>query len=158
MFERTSIGLNVHARTVVSCALDAQTGEIIMHRMTPDHGEILAWILSLPSSVRVVHEAGPTGIGLARFQFAARIDTVVAAPSKLQRPSGDRVKTDAKDALHLARLLKLGEVAGIRVPSEDQEAARHLVRSREDLRGDLMRSRHRISKLLLRQGIVYSGG
>ncbi|MGO4250457.1 IS110 family transposase [Paenarthrobacter sp. RAF54_2] len=83
---------------------------------------------------------------------------MVAAPSKLQRPAGDRVKTDAKDALHLARLLKLGEVTGIRVPSQDQEAARDLVRSREDLRGDLMRSRHRISKLLLRQGIVYSGG
>lgn len=154
MFERTSVGLDVHARTVVACALDAQTGEIILHRMTPDHGEILAWILSLPSPVRVVYEAGPTGFGLARFLLAAGIGTVVAAPSKLQRPSGDRVKTDAKDALHLARLLKLGE----RIPSADQEAARDLVRSREDVRGDLMRSRHRISKLLLRQGIVYSGG
>jgi transposase len=158
MFERTSVGLDVHARTVVACALDAQTGEIISHRMTPDHGEILAWILSLPSPMRVVYEAGPTGFGLARFLLAAGIDTVVAAPSKLQRPSGDRVKTDAKDALHLARLLKLGEVTGVRVPSADQEAARDLVRSREDVRGDLMRSRHRISKLLLRQGIVYSGG
>ncbi|ELT45956.1 IS110 family transposase [Arthrobacter nitrophenolicus] len=158
MFERTSVGLDVHARTVVSCALDAQTGEIILHRMTPDHGEILAWILSLPSPVRVVYEAGPTGFGLARFLLASGIDTVVAAPSKLQRPSGDRVKTDAKDALHLARLLKLGEVTGVRIPSTDQEAARDLVRSREDVRGDLMRSRHRISKLLLRQGLVYSGG
>jgi transposase len=158
MFERTSVGLDVHARTVVSCALDAQTGEVIMHRMTPDHVEILAWILSLPAPVRVVYEAGPTGFGLARFLIAAGIDTAVAAPSKLQRPSGDRVKTDAKDALHLARLLKLGEITGVRVPSVDQEAARDLVRSREDLRGDLMRSRHRISKLLLRQGIVYSGG
>jgi transposase len=68
------------------------------------------------------------------------------------------VKTDAKDALHLARLLKLGEITAIQVPSMEQEAARDLVRSREDVRGDLMRSRHRISKLLLRQGIVYSGG
>ena len=82
----------------------------------------------------------------------------VAAPSKLQRPSGDRVKTDQRDALHLARLLRLDEVTSVTVPSVDQEAARDLVRAREDCRGDLMRARHRLSKLLLRHGIVYSGG
>ena len=83
---------------------------------------------------------------------------VVAAPSKLQRPAGDRVKTDARDALHLARLLHLGEIAAVTVPSVEQEAARDLVRAREDVRGDLMSARHRVSKLLLRQGIVYYGG
>jgi len=60
--------------------------------------------------------------------------------------------------LHLARLLRLDEVTSVTVPSIDQEAARDLVRAREDCRGDLMRARHRLSKLLLRQGIVYSGG
>jgi transposase len=83
---------------------------------------------------------------------------VVVAPSKLQRPSGDRVKTDAKDAVHLARLLRLDEVTPVAVPSVEQEAARDLVRAREDCRGDLMRARHRLSKLLLRHGIVYSDG
>ena len=83
---------------------------------------------------------------------------VVAAPSKLQRPSGDRVKTDAKDAVHLARLLRLGEVTAVTVPTVAQESARDLVRAREDARGDLMRARHRLSKLLLRRGIVYDGG
>jgi transposase len=68
------------------------------------------------------------------------------------------VKTDARDALHLARLLRLGEVTAVAVPSVAQEAARDLVRAREDCRGDLMRARHRLSKLLLRQGIVYDGG
>jgi transposase len=82
----------------------------------------------------------------------------VAAPSKLQRPSGDRVETDAKDALHLARLLSLGEISCVCVPTVAQEAARDLVRAREDCRGDLMRARHRLSKLLPRHGIVYSGG
>jgi transposase len=76
----------------------------------------------------------------------------------LQRPSGDRVKTDAKDAVHLARLLRLGEITPVAVPSIEQESARDLVRAREDARGDLMRARHRLSKLLLRQGFVYSGG
>lgn len=81
-----------------------------------------------------------------------------AAPSKLQRPSGDRVKTDAKEPVHLARLLRLDEVTAVTVPTARQEAARDLVRAREDCRGDLMRARHRLSKLLLRQGIVYCGG
>jgi transposase len=76
----------------------------------------------------------------------------------LQRPAGDRVKTDARDAVHLARLLRLDEVTPVAVPSVDQEAARDLVRAREDCRGDLMRARHRLSKLLLRHGIVYSDG
>ncbi len=106
----------------------------------------------------MTYEAGPTGFGLYRMLTAVGIRCVVAAPSKLQRPSGDRVKTDARDAMHLARLLRLGEVAPVAVPTVDQEAARDLVRAREDCRADLMRARHRLSKLLLRQGIVYSGG
>lgn len=68
------------------------------------------------------------------------------------------MKTDTRDALHLDRLLKLGEIAAVKIPSLDQEAARDLVGAPEDCRADLMRSRHRISKLLLRQGIVYTGG
>lgn len=88
----------------------------------------------------------------------AGIACVVAAPSKLIRPAGDRVKTDARDAAHLARLLHLGQITEVTIPSIAQEAARDLVRAREDVRGDLMTARHRLSKLLLRQGIVYSGG
>ena len=83
----------------------------------------------------MVYEAGPTGFGLARFLRAAGIGCVVAAPSKLQRPAGDRVKTDARDALHLARLLRLGEIVAVAVPTVEQEAARDLVRAREDVRG-----------------------
>ena len=150
MFERTSVGLDVHARSVAGCALDAQTGEIIPHRMTPDYAEILAWIVSLPAPVRVAYEAGPTGFGLAR-SAGRRGRCVVAAPSKLQRPAGDRIKTDARDAMHLARLLRMDEIVEVRVPTVEQEAARDLVRAREDVRGDLMRYRHRLSKLLLRQ-------
>jgi transposase len=106
----------------------------------------------------VAYEAGPTGFGLNRHLTAAGFRCLVAAPSKLQKPSGDRVKTDAKDAVHLARLLRLDEITAVAIPSADQEAARDLVRAREDCRGDLMRARHRLSKLLLRHGIVYSGG
>ena len=154
----TSVGLDVHARSVVACGLDGQTGQLFERRLTPDHGEIESWIRSLPGPVAVTYEAGPTGFGLARFLTGRGVDCLVAAPSKLQRPCGDRVKTDLRDARHLARLLHLGEIVAVAVPSVEQEAARDLVRAREDVRGDLMSARHRLSKLLLRQGIVYYGG
>jgi transposase len=79
---------------------------------------------------------------------------VVAAPSRI-RPAADRVKTDRRDAERLARLLRLGEIIPVGVPEPEEEAARDLVRAREDARGDLMRARHRLSKLLLRHGMVY---
>lgn len=155
---RTSVGLDVHARSVVGCGLDGETGEVFERRLTPDHREILEWVRSLPGPATVAYEAGPTGFVLARFLLAAGVLCLVAAPSKLQRPSGDRVKTDTRDARHLARLLHLGEIVEVSIPSVEQEAARDLVRAREDVRGDLMTARHRVSKLLLRQGIIYSGG
>ena len=156
--ERTSVGLDVHARSVVAAAIDGVTGEVFRARLTPDYGEIARWVVGLPGPSAVVYEAGPTGFGLARALTAAGLRCEVAAPSKLQRPSGDRVKTDARDAMHLAKLLRLDEVTSVVVPSQSQEDARDLVRAREDARGDLMRARHRVSKLLLRHGIVYSGG
>ena len=61
----------------------------------------------------------------------------VAAPSRLQRPCGDRVETDVRDARHLARLLHLGEIVAGAVPSVEQEAGRDLVRAREDVRGGI---------------------
>ncbi len=156
--ERTFVGLDVHARSVVACALDDTTGELSKARLVPDNETVLAWLQALPGPVAVVYEAGPTGYGLARFLTKRGVRCVVAAPSKMHRPSGDRVKTDAKDALLLARLLRLGEITPVTVPSLAQEAARDLVRVREDVRADLMRARHRTSKLLLRQGILWSGG
>lgn len=156
--QRTSVGLDVHARSVVACGLDRETGEVVERRLTPAHRDILSWIDSLPGPVVVTYEAGPTGFGLARALEAAGIPCQVAAPSKLIRPAGDRIKTDTRDAAHLARLLHLGQITAVTIPTANQEAARDLVRARDDCRGDLMTARHRISKMLLRQGIVYSGG
>jgi transposase len=156
--ERTSVGLDVHARSVAAAAIDGVTGELVQARLSPSHEQIQGWLAGLPGPVAVTYEAGPTGFGLARVLDAAGIRCVVAAPSKLQRPAGNRVKTDAKDAVHLARLLRLDEITAVTIPTVAAEAARDLVRAREDCRGDLMRARHRLSKLLLRQGIVYAGG
>jgi transposase len=156
--ERTSVGLDVHATSVAAAAIDGVTGELFQERLTPSYDHITSWLHDRPGSVAVAYEAGPTGFGLYRHLTAAGIRCEVAAPSKLQRPAGDRVKTDAKDALHLARLLRMDEITSVVVPSVDQEAARDLVRAREDCRGDLMRARHRLSKMLLRHGIVYYDG
>lgn len=156
--ERTSVGLDVHAASIVAAAIDEHTGEIRERRFGGETGPVLDWVASLPGPAQVVYEAGPTGFGLARAFRAAGIRCAVAAPSKLQRPTGDRVKTDQRDALHLARLLRLGEIVEVVVPSEDAEAARDLVRAREDARFDLMSARQRLSKLLLRQGVQYREG
>ena len=116
----TSVGLDVHALSVVAHAVDEVTGEVARARLCPDYGEIMCWLSQLRAPLRVVYEAGPTGFGLARALEDAGVECVVAAPSKLQRPAGDRVKT-ARDAAHLARLLRLGEITAVRVPDRKQK-------------------------------------
>jgi len=69
----SSVGLDVHERSVVACGLDGQTGELFERRLTPDHTEIVGWVRSLPGPVAVTYEAGPTGFGLARFLTAEGI-------------------------------------------------------------------------------------
>ena len=154
MSEGSWVGLDVHARSVVAGVIDVGSGEVRSLRVPPGSEATVAWLQTLPAPVRVVYEAGPTGYRLARACAEAGISCVVAAPSKI-RPAADRVKTDRRDAERLARLLRLGEITAVRVPGPEEEAARDLVRAREDARGDLMRARHRLSKLLLRHGAVY---
>ncbi len=154
MGEGSWVGLDVHARSVVAGVIDRESGEVRSLRVPPGNDGTVAWLKTLPTPVQVVYEAGPTGYGLARACAGAGINCVVAAPSRI-RPAADRVKTDRRDAERLARLLRLGEITPVRVPAPEEEAARDLVRAREDARGDLMRARHRLSKLLLRHGMVY---
>jgi transposase len=82
---------------------------------------------------------------------------MVAAPGKIERPAQDRVKTDRRDAERLVRLLMIGGLHAVRVPTPAKEAMRDLVRAREDVRGDLMRARHRVAKLLLRHDLHFEG-
>jgi len=157
MGEGSWVGLDVHARSVLAGVLDAGSGELRTLGVPAVSEQTVAWLKTLPQPVRVAYEAGPTGYGLARACAEAGIACTVAAPSKIPRAPGDRVKTDRRDAERLARLLRLGELVSVRVPDPGEEAARDLVRAREDARGDLMRARHRLSKLLLRHGLVYEG-
>jgi transposase len=103
----------------------------------------------------VAYEAGPTGYGLARALHTAGAGCVVAAPGKIERPAGDKVKTDQRDAERVLRLLMIDGLHPVRVPSSEEEALRDVVRAREAVRGDLMRARQRLSKLLLRHDVLY---
>jgi transposase len=131
MREGTAVGLDVHARSAWAARLDCVTGALCSRRVPASCEGIVEWVRGLPGPVRVAYEAGPTGFGLARALEAAGVACVVAAPSKLERAPGDRVKTARRDAELLARRLRSGELAAVRVPTDDEEAARDQVRARE---------------------------
>lgn len=152
---RTWAGLDVHAAKTVACVVDAHTGEMTIARLPGTTNELIVFLTGLPGPTRVAYEAGPTGFALFRALITAGIDCIVAAPGKIERPSADRVKTDQRDAERLVRLLMIDALVAVRVPTGEEEAIRDLVRAREDLRGDLMRARHRLSKLLLRHDVRY---
>jgi transposase len=149
------VGVDLHARSAVAAVLDGASGELRIARVPAASASLVAWLVGLPRPVRVAYEAGPTGFELARACVQAGLACLVAAPGKIPRAAAERVKTDRRDAERLARLLRLGELTAVRVPDELEEAARDLVRAREDTRADLMRARHRLSKLLLRHGLVW---
>ena len=151
------VGLDVHASQTHAAILDMSSGELrgVKLRMAP--GEVVEFLATLPGPVRAVYEAGPTGFGLARAATDRGIDVRVVAAGKVPRASGDRVKTDKRDAERLARLLAAGELRFAYVPSIADEQFRDVIRAIEDCRGDLMRARHRLSKMLLRREIRWSG-
>lgn len=151
------VGLDVHASQTHAAILDVSSGELrgVKLRMAPS--EVVEFLATLPGPVRAVYEAGPTGFGLARAGGERGIDVRVVAAGKVPRASGDRVKTDKRDAERLARLLAAGELRFAFVPSVADEQFRDVIRAIEDCRGDLMRARHRLGKLLLRRDLRWAG-
>src|SRR5882757_3003424 len=126
---RTWVGLDVHAAKVVAAITDAESGELAVQRMGGQTEQVADFCAALPAPVRVAYEAGPTGFGLARALEARGIACIVAAPGKIERPAQDRVKTDRRDAERLVRLLMIGGLHAVRVPSDQEEALRDLVRA-----------------------------
>jgi transposase len=153
----TYVGLDVDARSTDAAAIDVATGELRRARFGGGSEEVIGWLRTLPQPLCGCYEAGPTGFALYRAAEASGLAIAVVAPSKTPRAPGDRIKHDRKDAELLARLLLAGQLKPVAVPPPPFEAARHLARAREQSRGDLMRCRHRVSKLLLLHGRVYDG-
>jgi transposase len=147
----------VHVSGVVAAALDHDSGELQVRRLSGVSDDVVAFAVGLPGPVVCTYEAGPTGFVLARKLRAAGVQCMVCAPGLIPRGATDRVKTDHRDAQRLVRLLAAGELHPVAVPDVEEEALRDLVRAREDLRGDLMRARHRLAKLLLRHEVRFDG-
>jgi len=151
------IGLDVHAHESTMAVFDQAIGELVCRKVRGRPHELVEPLGAVAGPARAVYEAGPTGYGLHRRAAAAGIDVRVCAPGHTERRPGDRVKTDKRDAIRLARLLAAGELTLVCVPSLEHERLRDLVRCREDIRQDLMRARHRLGKFLLRREIYFGG-
>lgn len=151
----TSIGLDVHARSITACALDSITGEVRSQKFGYSPVEVADWVLQFESP-RAVYESGVTGFHLVRALRNLGIDCIVGAVSKMVRPSSDRLKkNDRNDAEFLARQLMAHNIVEVFVPDEETEAARNLSRVLEDIRDDLTRAKHRLTHLLIKWGYVW---
>jgi transposase len=156
------VGLDVHKDSIViALADDGRNGEIRVY------GTIGGDLDSLDKAIRkfrrsgvelrFVYEAGPCGYEIYRHLTAQGFHCDVIAPSMTPKKSGDRIKTDRRDALSLARLYRAGELTPVYVPREDDEAMRDLVRGREDAVNATRKARQRLSAFVLRHGLRYTG-
>ena len=153
----TFVGLDVHARSIKAVALDVMTGEVRSATFGYDAAAVAGWVSSVDASAKCAYESGVTGFDLQKRLASMGIDCVVGAVSKMIKPSADRRrKNDRNDAEFLARMLSVGNVVEVWVPDDECEAARDLTRALDDAREDLRRCKQRLSKFLLRHGLVFS--
>ena len=150
----TIIAFDQHAATTVAAVLLPAHRTAALHSLSSEPTTILRFVerLRRPGPVVCVYEAGPCGFQLQRVLTAHGIPCDVIAPALIPRRPGDRVKTDRRDAGHLAVLYRAGALTTIHIPTAEEEAVRDLLRCREDIRADLLRARHRLSHFLLRHG------
>jgi len=154
MKSTTIIAFDQHAAMTVAAVLLAGQRTPALHTLTSDTTTIIRFVerLRRAGPVQCCYEAGPCGFELQRALTARQIPCDVIAPALIPRRAGDRIKTDRRDAAQLAVLYHAGALTAIHIPTEQEEAARDLLRCREDIRADLLRARHRLSKFLLRHG------
>ena len=157
--DRYWVGMDDHAATIVVAVLRNEE-KTPAERFTVSNDEkgkkeLIKRLRALQGEVRCVYEAGPCGYGLQRRLMKAGISCDVAAPSLTPRRPGRRVKTDRRDALKLAEMLRGQMLSMVTIPEVEREALRDLVRAREDAGEDLLRARNRLSRLLLRHEQQY---
>ena len=149
------LGLDVH-KASISVAIADESGPPTTYGRIPNEPSAIRTVLTRLAGpgleLRVAYEAGPTGYALHRQLTRLGIACMVVAPSLIPKQPGNKVKTDRRDALKLARLLRSGDLTPVWVPDEAHEALRSLVRARADAKADQLRAKHRLSKFLLRQG------
>ncbi len=156
----TVVGLDVHKASIVAAVLPYGRNEVTEKLSIENHPKAVEKLvnrITRHGPAEFVYEAGPCGYQIQRQISELGHKCAVIAPSLTPVRPGDRVKTDTRDAENLARFYRTGDLTEILVPTCESEAARDLPRAREDALQDRLRARHRLSKLLLRQGRAYQG-
>jgi len=150
------VGLDAHAESIaVAVAESGRNGEVRSLGTIPNRLEAIRKLIQKlggPKGLQVCYEAGPTGYALYWQLAKLGVECEVIAPTLIPTKAGDRVKTDRRDAIKLARCYRAGELTAVWVPDRDHEALRDLVRAREAAKKDQLRARHRLGKFLLRAG------
>ena len=155
------VGLDVHKATIAVAVARPGRCEPEYYGNIANNDAALRKLLKQLSrngeALSFCYEAGPCGYGLYRDLTAQGHDCAVVAPSLIPRKAGERLKTDRRDALALARLHRAGELTAVWVPGQEQEAIRDLTRAREDMKSLELKSRQRLGAYLLRHGRIYAG-
>jgi transposase len=157
----TYVGLDVHKKTISVAFADEGDGEVrpfgVIDSSLASLDKVVRKQVSRGFEPRFVYEAGPCGYGIYRHLKQQNIKCMVAAPSLIPKKSGDRIKTDPRDARNLARLYRSGELTAVHVPNSEDEAMRDLTRAREDSKTAERKARQQLNGFLLRYGKIYTG-
>jgi transposase len=158
------IGLDVHAKTVAVAVAEPSGGLEFYGNSSASNLSVERALRKIAtklgtdlSALKICYEAGPTGFVLARRLLQLGLDVTVVAPSLIPVKAGERIKTDTRDALKLARLHRAGELKHIHIPDATDEAIRDVCRARTDATDDLRRAKLRLGSFLLRSGHHYTG-
>lgn len=157
-YTKTVVGLDVHKETIVAAVLPPDSDRAALTTKFENSTAALKTFVERLRSrgeLTFVYEAGPCGYQVHRDLTAQGQESVVIAPGLIPKRPGDKVKTDRRDAEKLAQLHRAGQLTAVRVPTRREEADRDLVRAREDMLAERLRARHRLSKFLLRHGLVW---
>ena len=156
------IGMDVHKDSISVAIAQEGHGELRYYGRIPNSpqaiGKLIKKVCPGGEVMLFCYEAGPCGYEVYRLLTAAGQDCLVVAPSLIPKKASDRVKTDRRDAMSLARLLRAGELTAVWVPDQEQEAMRDLTRAREDFKATERRARQRLNAFLLRHGLTYTSG
>jgi len=156
------VGLDVHKESIAVAYAPEERGTDVVSlgaigTRQCDIDKLIRKLQSKSATLVFVYEAGPCGYWLYRYLTRQGFSCRVVAPSLIPRRPGDRVKTDRRDAVTLARLMRSGDLSAIYVPTIEDEAIRDLSRGREDAMRDLKAAKYRLKAFLLRQDIRYEG-